>query len=883
MPWSGLILGAWLWALTAVAADLKEGQEQFVSGNYAQCIATAREALAARPESEEWQLLLTRALLETGQYPAALQVITNALSQHRWNIQISWLAHEVFQSNGDVARAKEMTEKVVGMVSRYASDYRDAPSLIAFGQVALLAGAEPKRVQDTVFETARKADAKLKDVYLAGGQLALDKHDFALAAKRFEDGLKQSPGDPDLECGLAKAYAPSDQSLMLSSLEAALERNSNHVASLLLLVDHNIDAEDYESAAELLGRIKQVNPWHPEAWAYEAVLAHLQNQPPTEKAARETALKFWPTNPRVDHLIGRKLSQNYRFTEGAVHQRQALEFDSDYLPAKAQLAQDLLRLGEETEGWKLAEEVQKKDAYDVEAYNLTTLHDTMKRFTTLTNQYFLVRMSPHEAAVYGERVLELLERARTNLCAKYGLELKPPTIVEVFPEQKDFAVRTFCMPGNPGYLGVCFGRVVTATSPAAHAGHPVNWEAVLWHEFCHVVTLQLTRNKMPRWLSEGISVYEERQANPAWGEHMNPHYREMALGDDLTPVSKLSAAFLAPRSDLDLQFAYYESSLAVEFLVQRFGLEQVKAILRELGEGAEINQAIAKQTETMPDLEREFAEFAHSRAQNFGPGLDWEQPESEKARVAGRHTRRGRQVRFEPAHTNAVVELATNSPGSKSDQARETATTKQLKNYWVMLRAGREMVESSKLPEAKALLQELIELCPEVIGSESPYFLLARAHRELTETNAERQVLVKLASKDSEAAEAYKRLMELAKTQADWRSVAQSANQYLAVNPLTPLPYRFLAEASEELGEPEPAIRCYRALLELNPPDLAAVHFNLARLLHKAGDPGARRHVLQALEEAPRYQAALRLLLEINREQSSAGTGPTASTTALTQ
>src|SRR5437773_9362849 len=78
---------------------------------------------------------------------------------------------------------------------------------------------------------------------------------------------------------------------------------------------------------------------------------------------------------------------------------------------------------------------------------------------------------------------------------------------------------------------------------------------------------------MPRWLSEGISVFEEKQANPAWGQAMTARYREMVLGEDLTPVSKLSAAFLSPKSDLHLQFAYYESSLVVEFLVQRFGFD----------------------------------------------------------------------------------------------------------------------------------------------------------------------------------------------------------------------------------------------------------------------------------------------------------------------
>jgi len=46
-------------------------------------------------------------------------------------------------------------------------------------------------------------------------------------------------------------------------------------------------------------------------------------------------------------------------------------------------------------------------------------------------------------------------------------------------------------------------------------------ESTLWHELAHVVTLSATHNRMPRWLSEGISVYEERQRDPAWGMKMN--------------------------------------------------------------------------------------------------------------------------------------------------------------------------------------------------------------------------------------------------------------------------------------------------------------------------------------------------------------------------
>src|SRR5262249_24725498 len=153
---------------------------------------------------------------------------------------------------------------------------------------------------------------------------------------------------------------------------------------------------------------------------------------------------------------------------GAAHQKQALAFDANYLPAKGQLAQDLLRLGDESEGWKLAQEAQKEDAYDIALFNLTTLHDTMQRFATVTNNDFIIRMNSREAAIYGEQALDLLTRAKTNLCSKYGYELPGQAIVEIFNEQKDFAVRTFGMPGNPGYLGVCFGNLITANSPAAH-------------------------------------------------------------------------------------------------------------------------------------------------------------------------------------------------------------------------------------------------------------------------------------------------------------------------------------------------------------------------------------------------------------------------------
>ena len=209
-------------------------------------------------------------------------------------------------------------------------------------------------------------------------------------------------------------------------------------------------------------------------------------------------------------------------------------------------------------------------------------------------------------------------------------------IVEIFPQRKEFAVRTFGLPGADGLLGVCFGRVITANSPASQGEHPSNWEAVLWHEFCHVVTLSKTHNKMPRWLSEGISVHEEGLADPAWGMALNPHFRAMILGDALTPLSQLSSAFLAPKTSLHLQFAYFESALAVDFLVQRFGLPAMKGLLDDLGSGISINESLPRRTKmSLEQLDKEFAQFARQRAEKVAPGATWEEPDLPRRREFG--------------------------------------------------------------------------------------------------------------------------------------------------------------------------------------------------------------------------------------------------------
>lgn len=826
-------LPALVLATALPGAEIAEVQRALLEGSHAIVIKQASAELREGAGNSDWSLILARALLITGKYAEADAAVKEAIAKDARSIRLRWLAREIALALGRTEEAAARVEEIRRAVRDAYWMYRSPADLVVFGRAALAIGADPKEVLEKIFGAAQKADPKLRDVYLARGELALEKHDFALAAKAFEEGLKVQPDDPDLHFGRAMAYAESDRKIAREALQAALERNPRHVPALLQLADRHISAEAYEDAEATLEEVIAVNPSHPDAWAYRAVLAHLRGDVVREKSAREKGLAVWDRNPRVDSLIGEKLSAKYRFAEGAAYQRRAREMDPDYLPAKSALASDLLRLGETEEGWKLAQEVHEADAYDVEAFNLVTLRDTMAKYATLANDDFVVRMAAPEVAIYGPRVVALLRRAKEVLVPKYGVELAKPTYIEIFADQRDFAVRTFGLPDVAGFLGVCFGRVVTANSPAT-GNSAVNWEAVLWHEFCHVVTLQMTRNRMPRWLSEGISVHEERLANPAWGNRLNPEYREMILGGEMTPVGKMSAAFLAPKTPRHLQFAYLQSSLVVDYIVAKHGIDALRGILLDLRDGVEINAALAKRTAPLPELEKAFAEYARSRAEQLAPGLKWDRPES--------------GVFLEEGATDFGTFSARNPD-----------------NYWVLKAQAERHAAKQEWKEALVPLRRLVELYPSQKGAGAAHRPLAAALRALGDTAGEMEALRRWAEVDDEATDAYLRLMELAAEANDWPSVIASCERFLAVNPLVPPPYRYLARAAGATGDDSSAVVAWRTLLQLDVPERAEANYELARLMFRRGDrEAARRHALLALEETPRFRDALRLLREIS-------------------
>ena len=499
----------------------------------------------------------------------------------------------------------------------------------------------------------------------------------------------------------------------------------------------------------------------------------------------------------------------------------------------------MLRLGQDEEGWKLAGEAHDADGYDVTTFNLLTLHDTLKKYVTIDRNGFLLRMTRDEAALYGDEAIDLLTEARGLFSKKYDTQIEGPVIVEIFPEKKDFAVRTFGIPGGDGYMGVCFGRLITANSPKSLVGFQQNWQSLLWHEYCHVITLQKTRNKMPRWFSEGISVYEERLRHSSWGEQMTPEYRNFILDGEMTPIERLSMAFLVPKSPEHMQFAYYQSSIVVEYLVKNFGEECISNILHDLGQGVFINIAIEQHAAPLAKLQEGFTVFATGLAKAFAPEADLAKPNP---------------LEVNPLDKNAIVDWLEANPN----------------NIWALNTTCVNLVEEEKFLEAIPLLERSIKLHPRQRGAGSPYGMLARAHRELGQAEDELAVLEQWAAIEDAATKLYGRLMEIHSERENWSAVDRLAKRFFSANPLSPIGHRFMALTAQQTGRRADTIRPLTRLLLLDPADPVDLHFRLATALADTATEEARRHVLQALEDAPRFRAAQKLLIRLAKPDSTA-------------
>ncbi len=809
----------------------------FVTGDYERAANAAATILSDGDANPDYHRVLIQALMILGQKEPALAAAKVAVTEHPADLHLLMLRYDALVHFGERGALEAALRALNEAARQKPARERTTLDLVALGRAALVVGADPQKVIEQYLNPAKKKEPKALEPWLALADLAMEKGDYQRASKELQAGLKEVGEHPDLRFGLARAFAPSDRAASMTHLSRALEMNPRHLPSLLLQAEHQISAEAYNDAEMQLASVLEVDRSLPTAWALRSVIAILGNNDPfSANNHRTQALDRWQQNPEVDHLIGKALSRAYRFAEGAQYQREALALDASYQRAKLQLSHDLMRLGETEAAWKLAAEIRQADPYNTQAHNLGLLEREMSGYHTHNEDGFVLILPKKDWEVYGQRAMTILKEARQVLAAKYGLNLSlmKPTRVEFFPSQQDFAIRTFGSLGGQGLLGVCFGTVVTMNSPGSLAAGRNNWESTLWHEYCHVVTLSVTHNRMPRWLSEGISVYEEARRDPAWGMPMTADWRARILDEKEPPVpmSRLSTAFMNPKDGDALMFAYFQSAMAVKHLIEVHGQEKFQTLLAELASGTRINAALEKTFARTEDLDAQFQKALVKAANDYAPKADFSTPSREDLR-------------------------------GSSPQALAAFLEKYPNNITALRRLFAAQMEAKAWQEAMKTADRIHALEPNATGADSALWLKAKALSFLDRTEEELELMRQVAEKNADAASVFNRLIEVETAEQDWEGLHRYASRAFALNPFLTGPSKALALACESLGRTEEAISHYERLLKLDASNPALIRYKLARLYQSTDAALAKRHVLDALAEAPRFKAALKLLQEL--------------------
>jgi hypothetical protein len=251
-----------------------------------------------------------------------------------------------------------------------------------------------------------------------------------------------------------------------------------------------------------------------------------------------------------------------------------------------------LRQGDEAAGLDALRRAFARDRFNARTFNQLELFEEViaRRYETVASAHFRLRL-PRKRRALAPVILDHLERAHAAHARKYGFTPDGTIGVELYDDRRHYAVRAVGLPGV-GALAVCFGRVVTGMMPSGR----FNWAQVLWHELDHVFTLEMSRARVPRWLTEGLADHATTAERPEWARHELRRLHALLHRGALPPLASLDRAFLGARSVDEMVVVYFAAEQAAAFLARRAGMAAVARLLRALGSGTSPDAALRAAT-----------------------------------------------------------------------------------------------------------------------------------------------------------------------------------------------------------------------------------------------------------------------------------------------
>ena len=769
--------------------------------------------------------LRARAQIAQGHYQEAQTLLTPAASAQPDGdaaLELGLLELYLGKRADGIRRLRVLTGRLSPRSARDFFRLAQAASALAAFQ-----DAQAFKDANSYFRDANKLAPNDPDINAAWGELFLDKHNPADAMKSFQEALRVDDSHVGALIGAAEVNTGMNPPAARAALERALKINANSVPALLLQAELALDDRERDRARESIKKALAVNPNSLEARSLDAAIARLEDKTAEFDRLAQDVLKINPGYGEVYRVAGDHLARNYRFDEAVTLVRRALTLDADNTRAYSDLGTHLLRTGDEPGARVALERAFKGDAFDQTTFNQLDLLDTIDKFVTITDGDIIMRLDPAEVGVMREYAMPLAKEALGTLQKLYDFKVTGPILIEMFPKHDQFAVRTIGLPGFIGALGACFGRVVTLDSPNAREPGEFHWGETLWHEVAHVITLQMSKNRLPRWLSEGISVWEERRARPEWGREMDMSFAQAINEDKVLKLKVLNEGFSDPRL---ISLSYYQASLVVDHIVDTYGEPKLRDLIRSYGEGLETEAAVKE---------------------SLGVSLD--------------QLQEGFDARLEKQYATLRKSLQTPKVESKPtpDDLKKLAETNP-ESFAVQMQLAVALHQAKDPKGAIQALERAAKLAPTATGDNNPNKMIAAIAGEMKDEPRQIQALDALLKVDASDVESARQLAKLLDAVKDDRRSEEAYRRVIGIDPFDRDAQTAYGRLALKRKDNDAAVRAFRAALARNPPDRAQAHVDLAEAYVSAGQAAeAKKEILAALEIAPSFEKAQDLLLKI--------------------
>ncbi len=586
------------------------------AGAYADALHLAVARLARAPEDRAATLVAARAELSLGRVGEARRRLEAAAAARPDDLPVRDALMRLYEEVGDRTALAPLIDASYADWNGGRVDRTRPADLLAIATAARL--DDNWKDANQVLRDAAGADPRDPTPNLDWGLLLLAKHNATDAESSFRQVLKVDADNADAHVGLARAAVDDryDAITARAEIASALAINPVHAGALALRAELGLDGEDFTGARADVAAIRRLNPHDRGAFRVEAAAARLLDDAGAYARARDEDLTVHPHDGQFFAFVAEALARQRRYDEARAMAAEGVAADPSDAACLSTLAISLLRLGDETAGIEALRRAWKRDPYDRRTYNLLELYEKVipADSVTVSTAHLHFRVPRDARTAVAEVVGPYLEARYRDDVARYGFEPRGPITFELYADPRQFAVRTTGLPAI-GVSAVCFGRVITSESPTNHA---FNWGMVLTHELAHVFAIELSRARVPRWFTEGLSEVEAARARPEWTRHDDADLYGAWRRGEIPSLADLSDAFLGAHSGDEAGRAYALAAEAVGWIERRFGFAAVRAALLAYGQGAR-GARVLEQIAGMPvaELDRAFREDLGRRLDRF--------------------------------------------------------------------------------------------------------------------------------------------------------------------------------------------------------------------------------------------------------------------------